>query len=142
MKKYGRAELAPTISSMIMAAIAGGSILTILVVLGAPTYTKALQSWLGTLAVLATLAIASNQVMHSISEIKYASGIGGLGKALTKIATPFAAVVVAVAVSGQPSLWTVLGFAPFTAPAWAKLTNRWVKPHDRPNGPPSQKTPK
>ena len=30
MKKQGRAELATTISSMIMAAIAGGSILTIL----------------------------------------------------------------------------------------------------------------
>ena len=140
MKKYGRAELAPTISSMIMAAIAGGSILTILVVLGLPTYTTALQSWLGTLTVLATLAIASNQVIHNISEFKSASGIGGLGKGLTKIATPFAAVVIAVAVSGQLSEWSVFGFLPFTAPAWAKLTNRWVKPHDHPNGPPPQKT--
>ena len=43
MKKQGRAELATTISSMIMAAIAGGSILTILVVLGAPTYPQSTE---------------------------------------------------------------------------------------------------
>ena len=136
VQKQERAELAPRISFVIMATIAGLSILTIFVALGVPSYTKELQSWLGTLAAVAALAIASNQVIHSWSEIRCAKGIDGLGNALTKIVAPFAAAVVAMVVSDQHLLWAFVGFAPLVALIWVKSNDRCVRLHGRPTDPP------
>ena len=112
-----------TVSFILMAVIAGGCILTIAFVLGVPSQGTALRDYLGTLAVIATLAIASNQVMYSVMEIeaKHLSGIEGLGKAVTQCTAPFAAVTVAVVVSEQHSGWYLLGIVPLTAHGWASL---------------------
>ena len=114
-----------TVSFILMALIAGGCISTIAVILGFPSHATSLRGWLGTLAVMATLAIASNQVMYSVIDIeaKRLSGIDGLGKAVTQCVGPFAAVVVAVVVSEHYSWWYVFGFIPLTAKCWASLSN-------------------
>ena len=127
MKKRDNAVQVETVSSLMMAVIAIGCMLTILIALSGLTQAMVLRDWLGTLAIMATLTIASNQVIHSICEIKFLSGIDGLGKALTKTVAPFAAVVVAIVVSDQHSAWGAFGFAPFTAAAWATLINRWKR---------------
>ena len=114
---------------MLMALIAGGCISTIAVILGFPSHATALRGWLGTLAVIATLAIASNQAIYSVIDIeaKRLSGIDGLGKAVTQCAAPFAAVTVAVVVSGHYSGWYLFGIFPLTAHGWASLIDLWRK---------------
>lgn len=113
-----------TVSFILMALIAGGCILTIAVILGFPNHATSLRGWLGSLAVIATLAIASNQVLHSTIDIeaKRPSGIDGLGKAVTQCVGPFAAVVVAAVVSEHYSWWYVFGLVPLTASIWASLS--------------------
>lgn len=123
---------------MIMALVAGLSILTIFVALGVPSCTKVLESWLGTLAAVAALAITSNQVIYSLSEIGRPEGIDGLGNAVTKIVAPFAAAVVAMVVSDQHIGWAVVGFAPLVALRWVLPKNRCVKSHDCPTVRPSK----
>ena len=112
-----------TVSFILMALTSGGCILTIAVILGFPSDATSLRGLLGTLAVIATLAIASNQVLHSVIDIetKRLTGIDGLGKAVTQCVGPFAAVVVAVVVSENYSWWYVFGLVPLTASFWASL---------------------
>lgn len=124
MRKRNRDKPAvTTVSFILMALIAGGCILTIAVILGFPSQDTSLRGWLGTLAVIATLAIASNQVMYSVIgiEAERPSGIDGLGKAVTQCVGPFAAVVVAAVVSEHYSGWYVVGLVPFTAGFGASL---------------------
>ena len=119
-----------TVSFILMAVIAGVSILTITFILGFPSLATLLRGWLEILAVIATLAIASNQAMYSLIDIeaKGLSGIDGLGKAVTQCAAPFAAVMVALVVSEHLSGWYVFGLVPFTAQVWASLINRCKNP--------------
>ena len=120
-----------TVSFILMALIAGGSILMIVVILALPSHVTALRGWLGTLAVIATLAIACNQAVYSLKGIEaegILSGIDGLGKAVTQCAAPFAAVMVAVIISEHHSWLYVLGIVPFTAQFWASLCTRWRRP--------------
>ena len=118
-----------TVSFMLMALIAGACISTIVVILVFSSNVTALRGWLGTLAVIATLAIASNQAMYSVidNKAKRLSGIDGLGKAVTQCAAPFAAATVAVVVSEHHSWWYLFGIIPLTAHGWASLINRCRK---------------
>ena len=81
---------ATTVSFVMMALIAGGCIGTNTVTFALPSLAMALRVWLGDLAVIVALAIASNQAVYSVSEIttKRPSGIDGLGKAITQAAAP------------------------------------------------------
>ena len=121
-----------------MAPMASIGILTIFVVLAELSHTKALQSWLGTLAAMVALAVASNQAIHSLSEIRSPKGIDGLANAITKIVAPFAVFVVAMVVSDQHFLWAFFGFFPLVALFWLKPNNRCVKHYDHPTDPPSK----
>ena len=84
-----------------------------------------------------TLAIATNQVIHSLSEVRREEGMTGLSTAITKVVAPFAAVTVAIVATGQPPWWSYcLGLAPFTAPFWAAVMNHRTKWPDHPPEPP------
>ena len=127
MKRPEISERAQTISSMIMALIVGGIVLTILVAVSMTKHPSALPNWVGTLAVVATIAIVANQLLRDINEMMGLQGIGGLGKALTKIAAPLAAAMLAVVISGQLTGWSFFGLLPLTAPAWDRLATRVVE---------------
>ena len=129
-KRNNERPAVETVSFILMALIAGGSILTIAVILALPSHVTALRGWLVTLAVIAALAIASNQAMYSLRDIeaKRLSGIDGLGKGITQCAAPFAVATVAVVVSEHYSWWYVFGFLPFTAQVWASLCTCWRRP--------------
>ncbi len=108
-------RVARIVSCIVMVAVAGLSLamITVMVVVDS-------RGWLSTLGVIVVLAIASNQAIYGLSDIKEKEwpDWDGLGKGLTQCAAPFAAVAVVLIVAGGLSGWQVIGFAPFVGLVW------------------------
>ena len=95
-------RVARSVSCFVMVVVAGLSLAMISVMVGVDSVGVNFGGWLSTLGVIAVLAIASNQAIYGVSDIKE-KGLqdwDGLGKGLTQCAAPFAAVAVGLIVVG------------------------------------------
>lgn len=102
------------VSFPLMALTVVSCILAIVFIVALPNHLMGSRGWLIILAVIAALAIASNQAVYSVTDIatNRLCGIDGLARALTQCAAPLAAVVIAFVVAENYSWWHLFGFTP------------------------------
>ena len=110
------------VSFALMALIVVGCVLTIAVIVA----LSSLESWLVILAVIATLAIASNQVVYNVADIapNRHCNKDEVAKILTRCLSPLAVVVIALVVTEPDHFWHLFGFAPLVGISLLRYGNR------------------